>query len=161
MIMCKRSESMSEMCCKLLHPCTSDSQVTKTLRKMKQEKPTSACIHEHVRACTHTRAHAHTHTHTKSLMKKQFIITHQHTILQEGKKLDISLTDQYMNMLCFYKTIQGKQFFCGHNILTSLPATHLSRKVGILVCGIAWVTTSCCFMSDVHVWSFLKIIIYN
>jgi len=45
------------------------------------------------------------------LMKQQFAIPHQHTVLWESKKLDQSSIDEHLNMLSFYEYIRTSNFF--------------------------------------------------
>ena len=47
-------------------------------------------------------------------MKQQFVVNHRYTVLQEAEKVDRSVIDQHLSMVCLY----DKQFSCGHNILT-------------------------------------------
>lgn len=53
-----------------------------------------------------------------SVMKQQFIVTHQYTVLQETGKPDQSSTDQPINMLCFYENVRKRILFLADNILT-------------------------------------------
>jgi hypothetical protein len=47
-----------------------------------------------------------------SLMKRQFVVTHQYTVLLETEKLCRSLIDQHLSMLCFYESIRRSNFLC-------------------------------------------------
>jgi len=51
----------------------------------------------------------------------------------------------------FFENIRRSNYsFCGHNILTEdVFAAHLPGNGGISVLRIVWVTTNCCFDSDV------------
>jgi hypothetical protein len=65
------------------------------------------------------------------------------------RKVDRSLTDQQWSTSGFYENTK-KHFLCEHKILTEIVfLTQLSSHARIWVWRIVWVTTNCCFISDV------------
>jgi hypothetical protein len=81
-------------------------------------------------------------------MKQQFVVTHQHKILETAKTWPI-LNRPTIKHVMFLLKYKDKQFFCGHNIL-SVFVTQLSSNAGISVWRIVWITTNCHFMSDMY-----------
>jgi len=43
-------------------------------------------------------------------MKQKLVIIYRHTVLQETEKLDQSLIDQHLGMLCFYGNTRRSNF---------------------------------------------------
>jgi hypothetical protein len=84
------------------------------------------------------------------LMKQQFVITHQYTILQETKHLLI-LNRPALHYVMFFWKYKNKQCFCEHNnFIEGVFVTELSR-CRISVGQIVWVMTKCHFMSDIYI----------
>jgi hypothetical protein len=85
-----------------------------------------------------------------SLMKQQFVVTYQYTVLQETEKTWQIFNIPTYKHIMFLQKYKEKQFLCGHKILTGVFVTQLSSNVGISVRRIMWVTTNCCFMSNIN-----------
>jgi hypothetical protein len=84
-----------------------------------------------------------------SLVKQQFVITHQFRIFQETENTWLILNRTALKHVMFLRQYKDKQFFCGHNILTEgLFVMHLSSNAGISVWQIVWFMTNYHFMSS-------------
>jgi len=81
------------------------------------------------------------------LMKQKSVIPHWYTIFHETEKLDRSLIDQCLGMLCFFKKMLGEAI----SLTKGVFVTQLSSNARISIWQIVWVTTHFCFMRDMLV----------
>ena len=84
------------------------------------------------------------------LMKQQFAISHQYTVLEDTGKTWQILNRPVLKHIMFLQKYKEKWFYVGHNFLQECVfVTHLSSNVRISVLWIVWVRVNCCFMSGV------------
>jgi hypothetical protein len=71
--------------------------------------------------------------HILSLTKRQFVVNHRYLVLQETEKLDRSLIDHHLGLLCFYENTKRGNFLWAQHFDRRCVLTHLSSNVGISV----------------------------
>jgi hypothetical protein len=113
---------------------------------------TAICCNPPMHSFTGDKCNVYVYVKHNYVWYVKYLLTWHTTMLQETKKkLDRSLTDQHLSMLCFYWNIRTNSFFfLWNNILTECVfVTQLPSNAEMSIWRIVWVTTDCCSMSDI------------